>query len=52
VKEKKRSLSHQISMLHFFQSSSGTHASPSVLLDNADGDSDDLSTVPEEVLSP
>jgi hypothetical protein len=33
LKEKKRSLSRQTSMLDFFKSSSGTYASPSMFLD-------------------
>jgi len=36
LKEKKRSLSCQTSVLDFFKSSSGTCVSPPVLLDNKD----------------
>jgi len=38
-------LSHQTSVLDFFKSSSGAHASPLVLLDTGDGEPDDPPTV-------
>jgi hypothetical protein len=40
LKEKKMSFSHQISVLNFFKSHSGTRASPPVLLDTGDYDPD------------
>jgi hypothetical protein len=49
LKEKKRFLSHQGTMLGFFKSSSGTFASPAVLFDIGDGDTDDPSAVQEEL---
>jgi hypothetical protein len=52
LKEKKRSLSHQTSMLDFFKSSSGTYASPSMLLDIGGDDPDDSSQVQKKVPSP
>ena len=48
LKEKKRSLSCHSSMLGFFKPSSGTHASPPVLLDIEDDDPDDKPTVQKE----
>jgi hypothetical protein len=39
----------RLSVLKFFRSFSGTHALPPVLLDTGDDDSDDMSTVQEEV---
>jgi hypothetical protein len=50
LKEWKKSLSYQISMLDSFRSSSGTRASPPVLLDTGGGDTDDLPAVQEEML--
>jgi hypothetical protein len=52
LNRKKRSSSHQTSVLDSFKSSSGTHASPVVLLDTEDDDPDVLSTVQEEVPPP
>jgi hypothetical protein len=49
VKEKKRFLSCQGTMLGFFKSSSGTVASPAVLLNIGDDDTDDPSAVQDEV---
>jgi hypothetical protein len=49
LKEKKRSLSLQCSVLAFFKSSSGTRASPPVLLDIAHDDLHDQPAVKEEV---
>jgi hypothetical protein len=49
---KKERFSRQNSMLDFFKSSSGTSASPSMLLDTGDDDPDDTPTVQEEELSP
>ena len=45
----KRILCHQNSVSDFFKISPGTRASPPVLLDTGDGDTDDLPTVQEEV---
>jgi hypothetical protein len=47
--EKKRSLSCQNSVLDFIKSSSGTRASPPVLLDMEGDDPHDLSTLQQEV---
>jgi hypothetical protein len=52
LKEKKRSLSRQTSVLDFLKSSSGTRASPPVLLDIGSYDRDDAPTVQEEVPPP
>jgi hypothetical protein len=49
LKERKRSLSRQCSVLTFFKSS-GTRASPLVLLDIGDDDLHDQPAVKEEVL--
>jgi hypothetical protein len=49
LKEKLRSSSCQTSVLYFFKSSSGTRATPPVLLDMADDDPDDLPAVQVEV---
>jgi len=49
LKEKKRLLSHQGAMLGFLKSSSGTLASPAVLLNIGDDDTDDPSAVQKEV---
>jgi hypothetical protein len=40
-----KSLSHDSSMLDFFKATSGTPASPSVLLEIGDNDPDDTPTV-------
>ena len=45
MKEWKGSLSCQISMLDSFKASSGTRASPPVLLDTGDSDTDELPIV-------
>jgi hypothetical protein len=50
LKEKKRSLSRQTSVLDFFKPYSVNRASPPVLLDIGDDAPDDLPTVQEEVL--
>jgi hypothetical protein len=52
LKEKKRSLSRQSSVLDFFKSHSETHASPLVLLDIRGDDPNDPCTVKEEVPPP
>jgi hypothetical protein len=52
LKEKKRFLSHQSSWLDFFKSSSGTHASPPVLLDIGGDQPDDPLAVQEQVPPP
>jgi len=52
VKENKRYLPHQTSVLQFFRSSSGTRALSPVLLDTGDDDSDDTPTVQQEVPPP
>jgi hypothetical protein len=49
LKKKKMSLSHQNSGSDFFKSSSGTCASPPVLLNIGGDDPDDLPAVAEEV---
>ena len=51
MKENKRYLPHQTSVLQFFRLSSGTHALPPALLGTGD-DSDDVPTVQEEVPTP
>ena len=50
--KKKRPFSRQTSVIYFFELTSGTRASPSVLLDIEDDDSDDPPTVQEKVPSP
>jgi hypothetical protein len=45
LKEKKRFLSGQTSLLNFFRPSLGTRASLPILLDHGDDDKDDLPTV-------
>jgi hypothetical protein len=52
LKEKQRYLSCHISILAFFQSSSGTLASPPVLLDVGGDNEDDPPTVQEKLLPP
>lgn len=52
LKEKKRSWSCQSSVLNFFKSSSGSSASPRVLLDIIDNDPDDPSAVHKDILPP
>ena len=49
LKEKKRCLTAQSSVLHFLKRSSGTYTLPPVLLDSGDDDSDDWPAVSEEV---
>jgi len=49
ILKEKRLLSHQGAMLVFLKSSSGTLASPAVLLNIGDYDTDDPSAVQEEV---
>jgi hypothetical protein len=52
VKENKRYLPHQTSVLQFFKSSPGNRALPPVLLDTGDDSEDDMPTVQEEVPPP
>jgi hypothetical protein len=52
LKENKRFLSGQTSLLDFFVSSSGTVTSPPVLPDTGDDNQDDVPTVQEKVLPP
>ena len=52
LKEKKRSWSCQSSVLNLFKSSSGSSASPHVLLDIIDNNPDDPPTVHKEFLPP
>jgi hypothetical protein len=52
LKEKKGSLSRQISVLDFLKASSGTRASPPVLLDVENGGPNDSPTVQVQVPSP
>jgi hypothetical protein len=52
LKENKRFLSGQTTLLDFCKSSSGTLASPPVLLDTADDDQDGLPAVQKKVLTP
>jgi hypothetical protein len=49
LKAKKRRLSCDNSVPYFFKSSSGTRASPHVMLDIGDDDPDNMPTVQEEV---
>jgi hypothetical protein len=49
LKEKKRFMSRQETMFGFLKSSSGTLASPAVLLNIGDDNTDDPSTVQEEM---
>jgi radical SAM superfamily enzyme len=49
ILKKKKVFSSHASVLYYFQPPSWTHASPPVLLDNPDDDSDDLPTVAMEL---
>ena len=51
ILQEKRSFSLHTSVLDFFKSSVGTHASPPVLLDTGHNDQDDQPTFQEEGLS-